>query len=166
MKYLPHLWMLLVTQKWKAFCSGLWRINAPFRDRIMFLGVNQIQCCCIIWPELDIHPIYSLVFTATRTRSRKTWFPNVCPTIYLPKWKVWIWLQAYKAARYPTKPGVINDVKLFPTLYRSIYCLKFWRYLINQTSRYKSKCIRIISELRHFCVTLNIFTLSVTIINC
>ena len=25
-------------------------------------------------------------FTATRKRSRKTWFPNVYPTIYLPKW--------------------------------------------------------------------------------
>ena len=40
------------------------------------------------------------------------------------------------------KCGVINDVKLFPTVYRTIYCHKFLT-LSNQTSRYKSKCIRI-----------------------
>ena len=41
-----------------------------------------------------------------------------------------------KAARHPTKCDVFNDVKLFPTVYR---CHNF---LSNQTSRYKSKCIR------------------------
>ena len=34
-------------------------------------------------------------FTVTRERSRKTWFPNVYPTIYLPKWKIWIWLSPF-----------------------------------------------------------------------
>ena len=29
-------------------------------------------------------------FTAMRERSRKTWFPTVYPTIYLPNWKIWI----------------------------------------------------------------------------
>ena len=38
--------------------------------------------------------------------------------------------------------GVINDVKLFPTVYHRIYCCKFWT-LSNQISRYKSKYIRI-----------------------
>ena len=47
-----------------------------------------------------------------------------------------------KTARHPTKCDVINDVKLFPTVYRRIYCRKFLT-LSNQTSRYKSKCIRI-----------------------
>ena len=41
------------------------------------------------------------------------------------------------AARHPTKCDVINDVKLFPT----VYCRKFLT-LSNQTWRYKSKCIR------------------------
>ena len=40
-----------------------------------------------------------------------------------------------KTARHPTKCDVINNVKLFPTLYRRIYCRKFWT-LSNQTSRY------------------------------
>ena len=39
------------------------------------------------------------------------------------------------------KNDVICDVKLFPTVYRRIYCRKFLT-LSNQTSRYKSKCIR------------------------
>ena len=32
----------------------------------------------------------------------------------------------HKAARHPTKCDVINDVKLFPTVYRRIYCLKIF----------------------------------------
>ena len=47
----------------------------------------------------------------------------------------------HKAARHPTICDVIDDVKLFPTVYRRIYCRKFLT-LSNQTSRYKSKCIR------------------------
>ena len=39
------------------------------------------------------------------------------------------------------KHVVINDVKLFPTVYRRIYCRKFLT-LSNQMSRYKSKRIR------------------------
>ena len=48
----------------------------------------------------------------------------------------------HEAARHPTKCDVINDVKLFPTVYRRIYCRKF-STLSNQTSRYKLMCIRI-----------------------
>ena len=48
----------------------------------------------------------------------------------------------HKAARHPTKCDVINDVKLFPTVYRRIHCRKFLT-LSNQKSRYKSMCIRI-----------------------
>ena len=47
----------------------------------------------------------------------------------------------HKAACHLTKCDVINDVKLFPTVYHRIYCRKFLT-LSNQTSRYKSKCIR------------------------
>ena len=42
----------------------------------------------------------------------------------------------HKAARHPTKYDVINDVKQFPIVYRRKWALS------NQTSRYKSKCIR------------------------
>ena len=48
----------------------------------------------------------------------------------------------HRAARHPTKGDVIVDVKLFPTVYRRIYCRKYVM-LSNQTSRYKHKCIRI-----------------------
>ena len=48
----------------------------------------------------------------------------------------------HKAARHPTKGDVIDDVKLFATVYRRIYCRKFLT-LSNQTWRYKHKCIRI-----------------------
>ena len=47
-----------------------------------------------------------------------------------------------KAPRHPTKYDVINEAKLVLTVYRRIYCRKFLT-LSNQTSRYKSKCIRI-----------------------
>ena len=46
----------------------------------------------------------------------------------------------HNGARHRTKGDVINDVQLFPTVYRGIYCRK---YLTNQKSLYKSKCIRI-----------------------
>ena len=48
----------------------------------------------------------------------------------------------HKAARHPTKCDVINDAKLFPTVYRRIYCRKFLM-LSNQTTHYKSKGFRI-----------------------
>ena len=48
----------------------------------------------------------------------------------------------HKAARHPVKGDIIDDVKLFATVYRRIYCRKFLT-LSNQTSRYKCKCIRI-----------------------
>ena len=54
----------------------------------------------------------------------------------LERWK------PHKAARHPTRCDVINDVKLFPTVYCRIYCSKFLT-LSNQTSRYKIKSIRI-----------------------
>ena len=48
-----------------------------------------------------------------------------------------------KGVRHPTKCDIINDVKPFPTVYGRIYCRKFWM-LSNQTSGYKSKCIKIV----------------------
>ena len=44
----------------------------------------------------------------------------------------------HNAARHLTKCDVIDDVKLFPTVYRRIYCREFLT-LSNQTSPYKSK---------------------------
>ena len=49
-------------------------------------------------------------------------------------------------ARHAMKCDIINDVNLFPTVYRKIYCRKFLT-LSNQTSRYKSKCIRIFLDI-------------------
>ena len=45
-----------------------------------------------------------------------------------------------KAARHPMKCDVINDIKLFPIVYRRIYCRKFLM-LSNQMLRDKIKCI-------------------------
>ena len=53
--------------------------------------------------------------------------------------------KSHKAARHPAKCDVINDVKLFPTVYHRIYCCKLLT-LSNQTLHYKPKCIRIIYE--------------------
>ena len=49
--------------------------------------------------------------------------------------------EPHKAVCHPTNGDVIDDVKLFPTVYRRIYCCKFLT-LSNQMSRYKRKCIR------------------------
>ena len=38
----------------------------------------------------------------------------------------------HKAACDPTKCDVINDIKLFPTVYRRIYCRNFLRYPIRR----------------------------------
>ena len=59
-------------------------------------------------------------------------------------WSVASSIKPPKGVRNQMKRDVINDVKLFPTVYRRIhvYCRKF-STLSNQTSRYKCKCIRI-----------------------
>ena len=57
-------------------------------------------------------------------------------------------LKPYKAARHPTRCDIINDVKLFPTVYGRIYRRKFLM-LSNQMSRYKIKCVRIKVIVRH-----------------
>ena len=44
----------------------------------------------------------------------------------------------HKATCHPTKCDVINDIKLFPMVYRRIYCHNF-RTLSYQMSRYKLK---------------------------
>ena len=67
----------------------------------------------------------------------------------------------HNAARHPRKCDVINDVKLFPTVYRRIYCRKFLT-LSNQESRYKGKCIRTdYLRLGHW--LLDIFQLHLTL---
>ena len=48
----------------------------------------------------------------------------------------------HNAAHHQMKYDVINDVKLFPTVYCRIYCRTVLT-LFNQKSRYKSKFIRI-----------------------
>ena len=53
----------------------------------------------------------------------------------------------HKAARHPTICDIINGVKLFPTVYPVIYRRKFLT-LSNQKSRYKSKCIRIVYNMK------------------
>ena len=53
-----------------------------------------------------------------------------------------------KAAPHPRICGIINNNKLFPTVYHRIYCHKFLM-LSNQKSRYKSKYIRI-SYINYF----------------
>ena len=55
--------------------------------------------------------------------------------------------KSHQAACHLTECDVINGVKLFPTVYRRIYCRKLLT-LSNQTSRYKSKCIRMIDMPR------------------
>ena len=49
-------------------------------------------------------------------------------------------IKTHKGVRHKMKCGFINDVKLFPTVYRTIYCHKFL-ILSNQTSRYKRSTI-------------------------
>ena len=59
-------------------------------------------------------------------------------------------IKPHKGVYHQIKRDVINDVKLFLTIYCRIYCRKLLR-LSNQTSRYKSKCIRItLYMLRNF----------------
>ena len=65
-----------------------------------------------------------------------------------------------KVARHPTKCDVINDVKLFPTVYRRIYCRKFLT-LSNQMSRYKPMCIRVLYLCSHIQILSIIYEASV-----
>ena len=56
----------------------------------------------------------------------------------------------HTAACQPMKCDVIYDVELFLAVYRRIYCHKYLT-LSNQTSRYKSKSIGIISSNLNMC---------------
>ena len=47
------------------------------------------------------------------------------------------------------KGDIIDDVKLFPAVYRRIYCSKFLM-LFNQKSHYKRKCIRVYDKRFYF----------------
>ena len=60
----------------------------------------------------------------------------------------------HKAARYPTKCGVINDVKILPTVSQDILSQSF--DVIHQTSRSKIKCIRIYLILCNTYTSINI----------
>ena len=102
---------------------------------------------------------YILRYTVRNLVFQKKCFWPVNATIYLRKWKFWIWLshsnaflnvplnleccKPHKAKHHPTICDVINDGKWFPMVYCRIYCHKFLT-LSNQTSHYKSKCIRIV----------------------
>ena len=57
-------------------------------------------------------------------------------------------LKPHKAAYHPTKCEVIDDVKLFPTVYRRIPSQILT--ISKQTSRHKSKCVRIHTISRFF----------------
>ena len=50
-------------------------------------------------------------------------------------------IKPHKGVHHPIKCDIINDIKLFLTVYCRINCPKFVT-LSNQTSCYKSKCIR------------------------
>ena len=56
-------------------------------------------------------------------------------------WSVASCIKPHKCVGHQMKCDIINDVKLFLTVYCRIYCRKFLT-LSNQTSRCKSKCIR------------------------
>ena len=60
-------------------------------------------------------------------------------------------LHAALTARHPTKCDVINYVKLFPTYNVAIFLTFF-----NETSCYKSKCIRISTDLKEAMLSLPI----------
>ena len=55
-------------------------------------------------------------------------------------WSVASCIKLHKGVRHQMKLDVINDVKLFPTVYCRIYCRKFLT-LSNQTSRYKASAL-------------------------
>ena len=84
--------------------------------------------------------IYSRKFSFTANENFEYGYPHSNAFLQfrleLERWK------PHKAARHPTRCDVINDVKLFRTIYRRIYCRKFLTSS-NQTLRYKIKCIRI-----------------------
>ena len=62
----------------------------------------------------------------------------------------------HKAACHPTKCDIINDHKLFPTVYHRMYCRKFLT-LSNQMSPYKIKCIRMYCR-EHSCSVVECLT--------
>ena len=61
-------------------------------------------------------------------------------------WSIASRIKMYKGINHSTKYDVINDVKLFPTVYCRIYCCKLLT-LSNQMSHYKGKCVRMSHEV-------------------
>ena len=73
-------------------------------------------------------------------------------------WRVASRRKPHKVVHYKMKCDVINDIKLFPTVYRRIYCHKILM-LSNQTLSYKSKCIRIRYTLFAIYIVTGILTM-------
>ena len=81
--------------------------------------------------------------------------PSHSTTIYFPRMRILNMVnpilfrlklercKLHNAVRHQTKCDIINDIKLFPTVYRRMYHRKFLM-LSNQKSHYKSKCIRML----------------------
>ena len=94
-------------------------------------------------------------FTGMYKRSRKTWFPTVYPTIspnenfecgypysnsLLQFCLTLECCKLHKATRHPTKCDVINDVKLFVTVYSRIF-LTLSRYPIRCRNTKDLQCL-------------------------
>ena len=108
----------------------------------------------------SIYTVVNLLFRRCTSRAVKhAWFSNIYLKINLPKRIFLIWLSRFwctsavftpmehckqhKDEFHLLKCGVINDIKLFGTVYCRIYCCKCLT-LSNQTLHFKIKCIRIL----------------------
>ena len=98
----------------------------------------------------------------------------------IPKWKFWIWLHPHsnafpqfclklerckpqKATCHPTIYDVVNDVKLFPTVYPRIYSRKFWCYPIRRHVT-KSSALEYICIQNKLCAFLKILNVLFTVL--
>ena len=94
-----------------------------------------------------------------------TWFQKAYPTIYLTKWKFWIWslsqIWVFQAAKGCTSS---NDIwrnlwcqTISDNISQDILTQIFDVIQSNQMSRYKFKCIRIMDIFQDFLLSADFF---------
>ena len=117
----PQVFFSGIALIWSSEISKALKNLSPVQIRAVYIGDN-----CIKNFLMGKYIIWNLVLWRWTSSNHS----------YVERFKL------HKAIRHPTKSDIINDVKLFPTVYCRIYSYKFLK-LFNQTLCYKSKCIRI-----------------------
>ena len=130
--------------RWTSLFSGWQILMSTSKECINCILLYDWRESCLLIDPISLHKSLCLPGNWSKPAHKLTLHKNHVYSyphsnarlqfrLKLERWK------PHKDACHPTICDLINDVKLFPTAYRRIYCRKVLM-LSNQMSRYQSKC--------------------------